>query len=221
MAEKKEKIELYEVLRLIEKLNLPETPKIPRSIQRLLSPSVKHYFEADTGHQRLARMTIRLRGKTDKYVFQLSNGSQQIKLYEPEKYKNNVNTALRVRTRMIMHLAHQNPGVDVREKIKELHSTYPYYLLKEEPVNLKLLNFRFEREARDGDVLTIYKKTGAGDPDPETDQLIETVVYRPKKSIEFTYDDQDEQYFYAVNSRKNDLSNILHFIWADELPEIG
>jgi hypothetical protein len=214
------KAELYEILRLKQKLELPEEPIIPRSLRQLLSPTVKNYFAADFEHQRLARMTIRLRGKTDKYVFQISNGSQQIKLYEPHKYKNDVYTPLRLRTRMIMHLAYHTPCSDVKEKIRELHCTYPYYLLKDKPVHLRLLNFRFEPEAITGDELDLYEKRAAGEPDPETDRLLCTLVYRRKKSIEFVYQDQDEQFFYALNRRNGKLSNLLHFIWQDELQQI-
>ncbi len=165
-------------------------------------------------------MTTELTGKNDRYVYQMSNGSQQIKLYEPHKYKNNVKTPLRVRTRMIMHLAYQAPCPDIKKRIQELHFTYPYYLLQDEPVNLRLKNFRFETGVMVDDTLKIYKKISSGEPDPETDMLIDTVDYRLKKSIKFTYNGEDEQYFYAVNTRNNKLSNVLHFIWQNELQQI-
>ncbi len=220
MKDKDYRKDLYQMLWLKQKLALPEDPMIPRSIKKQLRQTVKNYFDSDTEHQRLARMTISLRGKTDKYVFQMSNGSQQLKLYEPHKYKNHINTPLRIRTRMIMHLAHQASSPDVREKIKELHYTYPYYMLKDEPVNLRLRNFRFKKSLRETDPLEIYRKTSGSEPDPAVDQLIYSVSYQPGKSIKLEYEDREEEQFYAVNTRNNDISNVLLFVWSDELQQL-
>jgi hypothetical protein len=220
MKARKDKLVLYEIQRLKQRLALPDNPVIPRSLRKQLRNSLKNYFESDFEHQRLTRMTISLRGKTDKYVFQMSHGSQQIKLYEPEKYKNHINTPLRIRTRMIMHLAHQTPGSGISERLRVLHSTYPYYLLKSQPVNLRLLNFRFERKVRGDDPLDIYETTVGNQPDPASDLLITTAVYCPKKSIKFEYEGKDEQCFYAVNTRNKELSNTLRFLWSDELQQL-
>lgn len=220
MSEKEIRMKLYQMLKLKQELELPEIPDMPGSLKKQLSQSVKHYFDSDIDHQRLARLTTSLRGKTDRYVFQMSNGSQQIKLYEPHKYKNDKTTPLRLRSRMIMNLAHQTPSADVKKKVQELHKTYPYHLLQDQPVNLRLLNFRFDREPLQTDVLDIYKTTSAGEPDPENDTLIDTVVYKPKKSRKFEFDGEEEQFFYAVNTRNNSVSNVLHFLWQTELPQI-
>ncbi len=220
MKDKDYRKDFYEMLRLKQKLAVPENPEIPRNIQKQIRPTVKNYFDSDSEHQRLARMTISLRGKTDKYVFQMSNGSQQIKLYEPKKYKNNVNTPLRIRTRMIMHLAHQSSSSDVREKIRELHGTYPYYLLKDRAVNLRLRNFRFNRYVKESDTVEIYGITSGDEPDPAVDQLVKSVSYNPKKTVKFEYEGQDEQQFYAVNTRNDDISSVLLFVWSDVLQHL-
>ena len=217
MKDKEYQKDFYEMMRLRQKLGVTEDPEMPINIRRQLKPTVKNYFESDLDHQRLGRMTSSIQGKTDKYVFQMSNGSQQIKLYEPHKYKNNINTPLRIRTRMIMHLAYQEPCLDVKERIKELHYTYPYHLLKTEPVNLRLRNFRFEKGVREGDCIEIYETTSPSDPYPGSDLLITSRSYSPKKAIIFEFNGQEEQYCYALNKRSNSISNVLHFIWNDEI----
>ena len=220
MKDKEYRNDLYEMLRLKQKLGITEDPEIPGNIKRQLRPSLLNYFESDLDHQRVARMTSKLRGKTDKYVFQMSHGSQQIKHYEPHKYKNHNNTPLRIRTRMIIHLAHQEPCEDIKERIRELHISYPYYLLKTEPINLRMLNYRFEEVAKDKDPIDIYLMVTGNKPNPETDELIYSVQFKPKKSLKFEYSGQDEQQFYAVNKRSKSLSQVLNFIWQDELQQI-
>ncbi len=217
MAKKIKLIDLRYVANLYE---LARRPQFPESIRKLLTPTLRNYIKADDDHQNLVIMTKWLTGKSKKFVFQMSNGSQQIKLYEPEKYKNNILTPLRFRSRMIVHLAGQYPHHLLNEKVKELHRTYPYYLLKQEPVNLRLLNFHFEKPVREGDELKIYQMVSGEEPDPETDIMIKTVAYKPKKSVKFEYEGQDEQHYYGVNTRNGEISNILHFIWQEELPQI-
>lgn len=214
------KVKLTDIRFVANLYELARRPKFPASIEKQLTATLKNYTKADDDNQGLVIMTKWLTGKSDKFVFQMSNGSQQIKLYEPKKYKNNVLTPLRLRSRMIVHLAGKYPHHLLNEKVRELHRTYPYYLLKTEPVNLRLLNFHFERIVREKDDLQIYRKVSSGEPDPENDILITTLTFKPKKSVKFEYDGQDEQYYYAVNTRNNELSNILHFIWQDELPQI-
>ena len=214
------KLKLTEMKYVANLYELARRPQFPESIEKLLTPTLKNYIKADDEHQNLVIMTKWLTGKTRKFVFQMSNGSQQIKLYEPEKYKNNRITPLRLRSRMIVHLASQYPHHLLNDKVRELHRTYPYYLLKQEPVNLRLLNFHFDRYVKEGDELKIYRKVSSEEPDPETDILIETIAYKPKKSVKFEYQGQEEQHYYAVNTRNGELSNILHFVWQEELPQM-
>jgi hypothetical protein len=220
MNDKEYRQHLYEMLRLKQMLGITEDPEIPESIRKQVHPTLKNYFDADLDHQIVAKMTKSLQGKTEKYVFQMSNGSQQIKLYEPHKYKNRNNSPLRVRARMIMHLANQEPCDSIEEKIRELYKTYPYYLLKSEPVNLRLRNFRFAKEVREGDPLDVFLMTSETEPDPETDELVCSVTYKPKRSLKFEFSGQSEQRFYSVNRRNNSYSNILDFIWKEELEQI-
>ncbi len=215
-----EKIKLTDFRYVANLYELARRPQFPGSIKKLLTPTLRNYLKADDEHQNLVIMTIWLTGKAKKYVFQMSNGSQQIKLYKPEIYKNNLMTPLRVRSRMIVHLAGQYPHDLLNKKVKELHRTYPYYLLKQEPVNLRLLNFHFDRRVREGDELKIYLMSFSEEPDPETDILIKTAAYKPKKSVKFEYEGQDEQHYYAVNARNGEISNILHFVWQEELQQI-
>ncbi len=220
MKDKEYQEDFYEMMRLRQKLGITEDPEMPANISRELKASVKNYFKSDLDHQRIARMTSCVQGKTDKYVFQMSHGSQQIKLYEPHKYKNNINTPLRIRTRAIMQLAHHEPCPDVKERIKELHCTYPYYLLKIEPVNLRLRNFRFEKEVREGAPIEIFRTISPSCPDPAIDMLIDSLSYKPKKSIRFEYDGQDEHHYYALNKRNKSLSNVLRLVWGDEIQKL-
>ncbi len=214
------KIKITEIKHVAKLYEMARRPQFPKSIEKLLTPTLKNYLKADDDHQNLVIMTKWLTGKTEKFVFQMSNGSQQIKLYEPERYKNNILTPLRFRSRMIVHLAAQYPHPLLNDKVKELHRTYPYYLLNQEPVNLRLLNFHFERIIKEDNEIKIYRQISDGGPDQETDILIKTITYKPKKSVKFVYEGQDQQHYYAVNTRNGELLNILHFIWQDELPEI-
>lgn len=214
------KKDMYTFLWLKQRFELTEDPEIPVSIGHLVNQTLKNYFSADFEHQRVSKMALQLRGKTDKLVFQMSNGSQQIKLYEPQKYKNHLNTPLRIRSRTILQLANNSSCPDVKERIRELHRTYPYYLLKEKPEDLKLLNFRFDRVVRKNDPCSIFRIAHGSEPHPDSDSLVMTVNYHPQKTVNFRYEEMEEQYFYAVNTRNNNRSNILRFIWCDELQQI-
>jgi len=218
--EVEKKIKLTDIRYVAHLYKLARSPQFPMSIEKLLTPVLKNYIKADEDHQNLVVMTKWLTGKTPKLVFQMSNGTQQIKLYEPEKYRNNRITPLRFRSRKIVQLASQYPHEKLNDKVKELHRTYPYYLLKLECVNLRLLNFHFKRQVREGDELKIYRKISEGEPDPQTDMLIKTIDYKPKKSVKFEYEGQEEEHYYAVHVLNGNLSNILHFIWLDELPQL-
>ncbi len=192
--------------------------RIPSQIAHLVSKTVRQYLNAPAGIQRLVRITYTIQGRCGKYVFQMSNGTQQIKLYEPHKYRNEVNTPLRLRVRTIMILARQHPEPDVTEILRELFRTYPYYLLRSEPVNLRLKNFYFEGRVVIGDTMRIYKAVDPLHPNPDLDELISEELFQPKRTVRFDYEDEDEEYFYAVNERTEELSNLLHFVWGDELP---
>ena len=192
--------------------------RIPKQLVHLVSNSVKNYLEAKESLQRLVNMTNSIRGRCGDYVFQMSNGSQQIKLYEPEKYKNYIDTPLRKRGRTIIRLASEDPSPDKVAIIRLLYRTYPYYLKKDVPINLRLRNFYFDREVT-GSTITIYKKRPNEDPDPNYDELYETLQYEPKKAVKFKYRDDEEEWFYAVNDRTGEMSNVLHFLWHDQESE--
>jgi len=158
------------------------------------------------------------RGKYRGFVFQMSHGVQQIKKYEPEKYRNDRNTPLRLRTRTIVHLASLDPVPNLQTKGKELFRSYPYYLLKTEPVKLRMKNFYFDPEVLPGRVLRIYKAEDPENPDPESDILYAEEEYSPKKTIRFEYGEEDIQQFYAMNTGNGRVSGLLKFIWAESIP---
>jgi len=191
--------------------------KIPNHLEHLHNKTIKHYLEAPESVQRLVRMTDSIQGRYGKYVFQLSRGTQQIKLYEPHKYKNDRNTPLRIRTRKIVKLAWQNPEPNIDERLRYLFRNYPYYLLKSEPVKLRMKNFYFDRAVRDNDLIRIYRANDPQNPDPDTDHLYVEKKYAPKKEILFQYEDRDEEYYYVVNQRNGDISNVLRFVWQEEI----
>ncbi len=192
--------------------------RIPNQIVHLIRKTVLHYLFAPPEVQRNVIRTYSIRGRYGAYVFQLSHGTQQIKLYEPEKYRNNVNTPLRQRVRTIMMLARQHPEPDVTEILRELFRTYPYHLLNTEAINLRLRNFYFNSRIDTGDLIRIYKAIDPLHPNPEVDELYIQTEYAPKKTIHFAYNVDENEYYYGVNPRNNELSNLLHFIWGDELP---
>ena len=161
---------------------------------------------------RLMNMTTSMHGKCGKYLFQNSHGRRQVKLYEPHIYKNHINTPLRKRTRDIWKLAYADPVPTLKEKIRILFRTYPYYLLKAEPINLKLKNFYFDMQPSPTTLIAIYRMTGE-EPDPENDELYIEIEYHPDSKVKFQYYNRDAEKFYARNLKTNTLSNILHFYW--------
>ena len=193
--------------------------KIPDHLTHLENMTLKHYLEAPESIQRLVRMTNLIQGKCGSYVFQSSHGTQQIKKYEPEKYRNGRNTPLRLRTRQIVRLAWQNPLPTITARLRELFRNYPYNLLKSEPVRLRMKNFYFESEVRDVDLIRIYRASDPENPDPENDHLYCEEAYSPGKEILFQYDNREQEYYYALNVRNSELSNLLCFIWQEKLPE--
>ena len=172
-----------------------------------------YYWRLPDNLIRLMNMTKSMHGKCGKYVFQNSHGSRQVKLYEPQIYKNNVNTPLRKRTRDIWKLAYENPEPTLHDKIRELFRTYPYYLSKDEPINLKLKNFYFKRELRPVTLIRIYRVMEEA-PNPETDDLYEEIAFNPDKKVKFFFSDYEAEKFYALNLKTGELSNILRFYWA-------
>lgn len=187
--------------------------KIPSQLQHLISKTVWHYFEAKEGIQRLVDNAVTLQGRWgDKYVMQMSHGTQQIKRYEPHKYKNEVNTPLRTRVRTIIKLANQDPTPCLTEKMRELFRTYPFYLDKDIPINLRLKNFYFEEAVRPDDKVRIYKMS-ASEPDTVSDELYWKGDYIPKKTVKFSYSEADIEKYYAVNQRSGEISNVVRMEW--------
>jgi hypothetical protein len=193
------------------------SPATPKELEHLVPQSLKNFWDLPPNMQRIFRIASLIQGKVGNFVFQSSHGSQQIKLYEPEKYKNNRNTPLRIRARTIVHLASKEPVENRKNKIRELYRTFPFYLPKNEPVKLRVKNFYFSKELREGDSLRIYRASAPPSQDPELDKLHLEVSYSPGKSILFHYEEEKEQYFYALNLRNNSCSNLLHFSWQDDI----
>ena len=151
----------------------------------------------------------------------MSNGTQQIKEYNPESYKtNSENTPLRKRARLIMQEAMQHPQEGSKELIRELYRNIPYHLKHDEPVNLRMKNFYFDREVVKDDEFIVYRALDPNNPNPETDTIITEKKYSPKRKIIFEFDNIEEEYYYAVNIRTGELSNLLHFIWEAEFDPV-
>ncbi len=161
---------------------------------------------------RLLNMTVSMHGKCGSYIFQSSHGGRQVKLYEPHKYRNHVNTPLRKRTRDIWKFAYSNPYPTLNDRIRELYRTYPFYLLKSEPINLKLKNFYFDEEPAPGTPLKIYSLSGE-QPDPDGDELYAEIEYLQERKIYFEFRCSESEKFYGLNCRNGALSNVLHFYW--------
>ncbi len=193
---------------------------LPTQLVHLMNKTITTYLQAPEEVQRLVNKTYAIQGRYgDKYVFQLSHGTQQIKRYEPHKYRNDRNSPLRQRVRDIMALAWQNPEPNITERLHELHRNYPYYLLRTESIKLRMKNFHFDTHVRSGESIRIYQAVDPEHPNPELDILYAEENFAPKREIVFEYAGEDEQYFYGVKARNGELSNVLNFIWGDELPE--
>lgn len=188
--------------------------KIPSQLMGLVSPSVRHYVNSRKSFQRLIDVSVCLRGRLGDYVFQRSHGTQQIKSYEPHKYHNEVNTPLRLRVRTIIRLASEDPLPTKAEKIRILLRSYPFYLKKDKPVNLRLLNFYFPKDVS-GKSIAIYRKREGGEADPGLDELYKVIMYERKKTLKFIFRYEEEEWYYAVVSSTGEMSNLLFFHWAD------
>ncbi len=192
-------------------------PSIPPSLHSGISKSLSNFLDMPRNFQRTKQRAISIHGRFGRYVCQMSHGSQQIKLYEPRKYKNEVNTPLRMRSRTIMQLASQEPLDKRKEKVKELFRSYPYQLLKSKPVNLRLKNFYFEKKMSEGTKMEIYRAVDPDNPDPENDPLYGSKDFKETKTLKFEYHGQNEEFYYAVNSSNSQISNVLKLIWQDEI----
>ena len=114
-------------------------------------------------------------------------------------------------------MASQEPVELRKDKMRELYRTYPYHLLKSEAINLKLKNFYFKGKVGEGDELIIYKAGNPEKPNPESDILVMSVFYKKNRTVSFQFDETEEEHYYAVNSRNGEMSNMLHFIWQEEI----
>ena len=161
---------------------------------------------------RLLNLTTAIRGRCGRYLFQMSNGGQQVKLYDKRIYRNEVNTPLRIRTRTIMRMALAEPEPTLQEKLNLLYRTYPYHLLKNRPEKIRVTNFYFQKPLSPGQMLNIYKMSGP-EPDPDNDTLLKQLAYDPKKSIRIEFTGIEEELFYAHSPAKNEFSNTLRVIW--------
>ena len=115
-----------------------------------------------------------------------------------------------------MQSASQYPKEIRKDKVRELYRTMPYNLLQSEPVKLRLKNFYFDRKVADDDIVKIYQMQGES-PDLQNDNLYWEGKYKAKKSVDFAYSEVDEERYYALNTRNNDISNVLHFVWEEEI----
>ncbi len=191
---------------------------LPRQLVHLMNKTITTYLQAPEKVQRFVNRTNSIQGRYgDKYVFQLSHGTQQMKRYEPHKYRNNRNSPLRQRVRSIMALAWENPEPNITERLQELHRNYPYYLLRAEPVSLRMKNFYFDTHIRIGESIRIYQAVDPEHPNPEVDILYSEANYAPKREILFEYAGEDEQHYYGIKARNGEISNVLHFVWLDEI----
>jgi hypothetical protein len=215
---------LEELIQLIGQDRLNLSFKIDDTLKNLLSKSIHNYLDLPIEVQLVVRLSKAMSGKmlyskkdNAGYVFQMSHGTQQIKKYEPEKYKNSNNTPLRIRSRKIMHMVMQDSMPDMKTKMVELFREYPYHLLKNVKINLRMKNFHFSRGVLPDDSLKIYKAANPEHPNPNTDELYLEKDYKPSRTIPFEYTTTDHEHFYAINLRSGETSNVLHFIWQDEL----
>ena len=157
-------------------VNLP----VKSELKHLATNTIHNYLQLPLGVQLAVQWSYSLQGKYGAkkgqkggYVFQMSHGTQQIKKYNPEDYKKNVeNTPLRKRARLIMQEAMHYPQEGRREVIRELYRNTPYNLKQDEAVNLRMKNFYFDKEIIKDDKIKIYRALDPNSPNPETDILI-------------------------------------------------
>ena len=224
MSKKTKLKALEELVGYFGRDNLNLIYKVDHSMKHLLSKSMKNYLELPIEAQLLVSLSHAIAGKMklsrksgNGFVFQMSNGTQQVKRYEPEIYKNNINTPLRLRSRKIMQTVMQDYLPDLKTRMRQLFRDYPYHLQKTVPINLRLKNFYFERGVLPKDRLIIYKTLTPDNPNPLTDTIIFEKDFYTKKTAFFEYSGIDEEYYYALNQRSGERSNLLHFIWEETI----
>lgn len=171
-----------------------------------------HFWRLPDNLIRLMNMTVSMHGTCLGYLFQNSHGARQVKRYIPEIYKNHLNTPLRKRTRDIMSMAVENPEPTLKDRLRELYRTYPYHLLRDKPIDLKMKNFYFERELTPLIPVRIYCLTGDS-PDPAEDEIYAELNYDREKKVKFNYRGEATERFYAREMRRGELSNLLLFLW--------
>ena len=192
-------------------------PSPPTALFPIIPKSLWHYWGMTKSSQRVLQRAHLIRGRYGMYVFQSSHGRQQIKLYQPWIYKNEVNTPLRIRSRKIMQLASQEPQELRNKKVRELYRSFPYQLLKSEPVKLRMKNFYLDKSVMKGDMISVYRAIDGENPHPESDPLYCRKEYGEKRTVKFAYEEDEEQHYYAVNERNGGMSNVLHFMWKEKI----
>jgi len=202
--------------------------QIKPELRHLASKTIQNYLELPLSVQMVVKLSYEISGtfgtkvgKKGGFVFQMSHGTQQIKKYDPKTYKkNSENTPLRKRSRLIMQQASQFPLAERKDKVRELYKTMPYNLSQTDPIKLRMKNFYFDKETLKDDILIIYRALDPNNPNPETDLFIAEKKYGPKREIHFEFDGREEEYYYAVNTRTSERSNLLHFIWESDFDPI-
>ncbi|MCB5231060.1 MAG: hypothetical protein WCX83_01400 [Candidatus Cloacimonas sp.] len=202
--------------------------QIKPELRHLASKTIQNYLELPLSVQMAVKLSYEISGtfgtkvgKKGGFVFQMSHGTQQIKKYDPKIYKkNSENTPLRKRSRLIMQQASQFPLAERKDKVRELYKTMPYNLSQTDPVKLRMKNFYFDRETQKDDRLMIYRATDPYNPNPDTDTFVAEKNFSPNRTIPFEFDNREEEYYYAVNSRTGERSNLLHFIWESDFDPV-
>ncbi len=193
------------------------TPSVPDSLLPHLTKTMQLYYSLPKNLQRLVHHGQPIRGRAGLFLFQTSHGTQQVKLYQPWIYKNEVNTPLRIRSRKIMQLTMEHPSEERKEIMNDLYRNYPYHLLKTEPVNLRMKNFYFVSKPKTSAKIKVYRALNPNNPVPDTDPFYCIKHYKDRAIVKFEYEGRNEEYYYAVNTSNNRQSNVLKFIWQHEI----
>jgi hypothetical protein len=119
-----------------------------------------------------------------------------------------------------MQASSQYPLAERKDKVRELYKTMPYTLSQKEPIKLRMKNFYFDRGVLTDDKFVIYRAIDPNNPSPETDILIAEKKYGPKREVVFGFENRAEEYYYAVNARTGERSNLLHFIWENDFDPV-
>jgi hypothetical protein len=119
-----------------------------------------------------------------------------------------------------MQASSQYPLAERKDKVRELYKTMPYTLSQKEPIKLRMKNFYFDRGVLTDDKFVIYRAIDPNNPSPETDLFIVEKKYGSKREILFEFGGGMEEYYYAVNARTGERSNLLHFIWEGDFDPV-